>query len=101
METSKLLVICPNSNCTTEGAFFLIDPENGEVLATHYCSNASFAYGDLYGNRQERQDEYTKRFGKIEVEFIDQTEIDEDTLFQKNQQFYANKIHGQNNITTD
>ena len=42
--------------------------EDNEILYTHCCSNKMYAYGDLYGNRKDRQEELEKRFGEIEIE---------------------------------
>ncbi len=50
-----------------EGLYGLVT-EAGELLYTHYCSNRGFAYGDLFGNRPERQEELRNRFGIVEFE---------------------------------
>lgn len=49
------------------GQIYGLVTESNEVLYTHICSNKSFAYGDLYGNRKERWEEIRKRFGEVEI----------------------------------
>ena len=36
-----------------DGIYYLIT-EEGECLASHWCSNKCYAIGDLYSNRPER-----------------------------------------------
>lgn len=36
-----------------DGIYYLIT-EKGEVLASHWCSNIGYAWGDLYYNRYEK-----------------------------------------------
>ena len=50
------LYVCSNSEYGTEsidGIYYLIT-EEGEYLATHWCSSKLFAKGDLYERRPER-----------------------------------------------
>lgn len=64
--------IVSNSNYGTEdidGIYYLIT-EEGECLASHWCSNKWFAMGDLYENRPERIKKYTERFGELEVDYL-------------------------------
>ena len=49
------------------GAVYGLISEDDEILFTHFCSNKSFAYGDLYENRPDRIKELTDRFGKVEL----------------------------------
>ena len=66
------LFIHPDSG---EGLYTLVT-EYGECLASHLCSSAAFAKGDLEGNRPERQKEWKKRFGDYQVMFLsEQDEI--------------------------
>lgn len=50
-----------------EGIYGLV-AEDGEVLYTHYCSNRGYAYGDLYGNRLDRQKVLKERYEEVEIE---------------------------------
>ena len=59
MENNKtLLVIVPESTVMNDCVFHLLVAETGEHLASHFCSNATFAPGDLYFGRKERIKEY-------------------------------------------
>lgn len=51
------------------GTYYLIT-EEGEALASHWCSNIGFAWGDLYYNRPERIKEFTERFGEFSVDYL-------------------------------
>jgi hypothetical protein len=42
--------------------------DSGRVLAQHLCSNVTFMYGDLYGDRPERKEMWEKEFGGKEGE---------------------------------
>lgn len=82
----KTLVIYPNST-TGESGFYLFDPETGEALASHLCSHAGFAPGDLHDHRQERLDEWKEKYGmETECKFIDETDYDWDEIYKKNQE---------------
>ena len=83
-----LLVITPGRTQVTDAAFNIVVAETGEGLASHYCSNYLFAIGDLYEDRPERKEEWTKRFGEIEVKFIDETDITNDELIKRNHKWY-------------
>lgn len=87
----KLLVITPGSRRRSDSVFYLLDPETGEALASHFCSHALFAKSDLYEGRPKRIEAYTERFGEIEVKFIDETNIKEEELIAKNKEFYKEK----------
>jgi hypothetical protein len=49
-----------------DGIYTLVT-ETGVPLASHLCSNRSFAEGDLYFNRPERVTEFTERFGEMQI----------------------------------
>ena len=69
-----------------EGVYFLIT-EEGEGLANHFCSNASFARHNLEGGRPERQKEWKKEFGDYEVLYIGDDEMTKDELIKRNKEF--------------
>lgn len=52
-----------------DGIYYLIT-EEGECLASHWCSNNGFAMLDLYSRRPERVKEYTERFGEFNVDYL-------------------------------
>lgn len=52
-----------------DGIYYLIT-EEGEGLASHWCSNKWYAEGDLYTRRPERIREFTRRFGELEVDYL-------------------------------
>lgn len=79
-----LLVIVPGRDVNVDAVFHILVAETGEHLASHLCSHFGFAYGDLYANRPERIAEWTKRFGEIEVKYIDDINISEDELIKRN-----------------
>jgi len=82
------LVIVPGRNQMSDDVFSILVAETGENLASHYCSNYSFAMGDLYSRRPERIEEWTKRFGEIEVVYIDDIDIPLDILQKRNKEWY-------------
>ena len=51
------------------GVYDLITDE-GEVLASQWCSGRWFADEDLYHRRPERVKEFTERFGEFNVDFL-------------------------------
>lgn len=83
-----LLVIAPGTGIERDCVFNLLVAETGEHLASHLCSHYEYAKGDLYECRPERIEEFTKRFGEIEVKFIDETDISEDELLSRNKKWY-------------
>lgn len=82
-----LLVITPKKETTQDCVFHILVAETGEHLASHFCSNGSFAYGDLYAHRPERIKEWTKRFGELEVKYLEETDITQETLIQRNKEW--------------
>ncbi len=81
-----LLVITPSTG--KDCSFHLLVAETGEALASHLCSNQRYAKSDLYSGRPERIEEWTKRFGEIEVKFLDQTDITKDELLRRNKEWF-------------
>ena len=62
----KLYIFTPYTKEDQDIVCYIIT-EEGEVLASHFCSELAYACGDLYGNRPERQKAWKERFGNIEV----------------------------------
>lgn len=74
----ELLVIYPGKDTKHDSigcGFGIYVAKTGECLATHFCSNYSFAWSDLYARRTERINEWQNRFGDFEVKFIDETNL--------------------------
>ena len=83
----KTLVIYPGKDIHQDSPFYIFDPETGEALASHFCSGAWFAKGDLHDNRPERLKEWEEKFGqKTEAKFIDETDYNWEEIYQKNQE---------------
>ena len=61
------LKIVKLSDVGSLGKLYGLVTEDGECLYTHVCSEDCFAYGDLYGHRDDRQLEIKNRFGNVEI----------------------------------
>ena len=83
----KTLYIYPSKG--NDIPFTLVDIDNGEALASHFCSHEGFAPGDLYYARPERIEKYKEKYqDDVEVKFFDeQSEVSEDELFARNKRF--------------
>lgn len=87
------LYVCSNSDYGTEnidGIYYLIT-EDGECLASHWCSNQWFAKGDLYENRPERIKEFTERFGECECLYIGEDNMTFSKLIELNHKLAEKK----------
>lgn len=71
-----------------DGIYYLIT-EKGEVLASHWCSNIGFAWGDLYYNRSKRISEFAEKFGTFEVDYLGNDDMTMTELLERNEKFYA------------
>lgn len=91
MKKKTLLVIAPGQDVQRDAVFNILVAETGEHLASHFCSCAGFAYGDLYANRPERIKDWMERFGELDVKYIDQTDISEKELVERNHKWYESK----------
>lgn len=87
MKNKTLLVIVPNKGI--DCVYHILNAETGEALASHFCSSARFAYGDLYGTREERKEKWAERFGELEVKFIGETDLTEETLIERNKKWFS------------
>ena len=54
----KILVIYPQSTVHRDTCFYILDPDTGEVLASHLCSGAEWAKSDLHDNRPQRLEKW-------------------------------------------
>lgn len=81
-------------------AVYSLVTEDGEVLATHWCSSEGFAKGDLEANRPDRQKNWREKFGDYKVLFLGDDEITEEELLRRNQKQYE-EDNKANKPTTD
>ena len=82
----KILVIYPQSTAHIDACFYILDPDTGEVLATHLCSGAEWAKKDLHDGRPQRLEKWRNKFGKdTEAKFIDETDYNWEEIYAKNQ----------------
>ena len=80
------LYVCSNSENgmdSIDGIYYLIT-EEGECLATHWCSSKWFAKGDLYEKRPERIKKYTERFGECECLYLGEDNMTLSRLIELN-----------------
>lgn len=86
----KTLIICPGTQQMTDSVFLLIDPDNGEILNDHFCSNYTFAKGDLLHSPSDMFESLIDRFGEdFDVKFIDESDYTEKEIEEKVQKFYG------------
>ena len=90
-EKTTLLVVVPGREQMTDAQFHLIVAGTGEHLASHICSHYGYAMGDLYYNREQLVDDCNKRFGNVELKFIEDTGISNEELLRRNKEWY-NKL---------
>ena len=69
-----------------EGVYTLLS-EDGEFMASHFCSHAGYADSDLWKNRPERKDEWNKRFGEFKVIWLGDDEMKLETLLERNKEW--------------
>lgn len=86
----KLIISGPNDN--GEGVYSLVS-EEGECLASHFCSNSTFAKGDLADRRPERLAAWRERFGEFEIVELANSGITKAELVARNHAPYeASKV---------
>lgn len=89
----KTLVIYPESTTYKDSVFYILDPETGECLASHFCSSSMFAKGDLHDNRKERLEEWKQKYEMdTEAKFIDETGYKWDEIYKKNQELAQKEV---------
>lgn len=84
----KLYIIGPDGG--GEGVYDIV-AETGDALASHFCSNRSYAMSDLEARRPERQKEWKERFGEYEVLYLGDDDLTTDELVARNKSWYAAK----------
>lgn len=83
----KLYIVTGAKNGTDsiDGSYYLFT-EEGEVLASHWCSSKYYSKSDLYSGRPERIEKYNNRFGEVEVLFLGEDEMTVDKILELNKQ---------------
>jgi len=84
----KLYIVsgAENGIDSVDGSYYLIT-EEGECLASHWCSNKCYAEGDLYSQRKERIEEYNERFGEVKVLYLGEDDMTVERILE------LNKLH--------
>lgn len=77
-----------------EGVYDLLT-EEGEHLASHYCSSKSFARGDLEARREERQKEWHEKYGDYEVVYLGDDSMTREELIRLNHEFHSKELEGE------
>jgi len=88
----KLYITGESYNFNGDGIYYLIS-EEGEMLASHWCSHIGFAFGDLTHDRkdEERISKWKRRFEDIDVLHLrncKNPELIEKELIEANKKFY-------------
>lgn len=91
----KTLVIYPNTGYDT--GFYILDPETGEALASHFCSHQGFAKSDLHDGRPERLKKWEEKYGmKTEAKFVNETDYNWDEIYKLNQKLKPESVNDSN-----
>ena len=85
MEKKKLYIVGPQNE--GEGVYFLI-ADDGEGLASHYCSSLSYAYADLAGERPERQKKWKEQYGDYQVFAIGEDSMTRKRILELSEEWY-------------
>jgi hypothetical protein len=80
-----------------EGLYTLI-ADDGEFLASHFCSHACYADGDLWKNRPERKEKWEKRFGEYKVVWLGEDDMKLETLIERNKEWAKRDKEAQKKI---
>ena len=70
-----------------EGVYTLL-ADDGEFLASHFCSHAGYAISDLWRDRDERKKVWKERFGEYKVIWLGDDDMKLDTLIKRNELFF-------------
>lgn len=65
-----------------EGHYILLT-DDGEFLASHICSHAGYADGDLWRERPEREEKWKERFGEYKVVWLGDDDMKLETLIER------------------
>lgn len=82
----QLVITGPSDDMV--GLYRLLVADSGQVLASHFCSNAGFAKGDL-SLRKDRQEALNEQFPDgYEVKFLKHTDLTPAEIIKRNHAFY-------------
>lgn len=70
-----------------DGCYYLMT-EEGECLATHWCSSKWYAKSDLYERRPERIKEFTERFGECECIYLGEDNMTAEKILELNKKYF-------------
>lgn len=97
------LYVCSNSENgmdSINGIYYLIT-EEGECLATHWCSSKWFAKGDLYERRAERIEQYTDRFRECECLYLGEDGMTFERLIELNHKLEQKEIEDKCSVSVE
>ena len=80
-----------------EGVYTLL-ADDGEFLASHFCSHAGYADSDLWQERPERQAKWKERFGEYKVVWLGDDEMQLTTLLERNKEWAKKDEEAQKKI---
>lgn len=69
-----------------EGCYALL-ADDGEFMASHFCSHAGYAQSDLHDGRPERIDKWKERFGEYQVLWLGDDDTKLETLLELNKKW--------------
>lgn len=92
----KLYIVGPESN--GEGLYTLVE-DTGRGIASHFCSHAGYARGDLHDRRDERKEKWKKEFGEYEILMIGDDELTRDELLKRNEEWWEKE--GKDKVNPD
>lgn len=99
----KAYILCPldenGKEHGGEGVYSMV-LEDGRTMFQHFCSNITYAWGDLWGNREDRQKACLQMFGSdFQVLWLGTDEVTREELFKRH--FEANFINLTRQIDND
>lgn len=86
-ELQRAIIVPPGGNADHHGyGVYALVTEEGECIATHVCSHAVYAPGDLWERRSKRQEEFADR-NITEIVWLADSGISLDELKRRNALF--------------
>ena len=80
-----------------EGVYTL-SADDGEFLASHFCSHAGYADSDLWRDRPERKEVWKERFGEYKVIWLGDDDMKLETLIERNKEWAKKDKEAQKKI---
>jgi hypothetical protein len=86
-----LYIVGPGSDGMGRGdGIYCLVADSGEGLASHMCSHAGYAEGDLEKNRPERQKDWKEKFGEYKIVWLGDDGMTMEVLKKKNEEWSKN-----------